>query len=217
MDTLTRHRLRLSSAVAFCVALLLGTSVLDAQEMPTPVSLQVSFALRVLEFDRARSDAERGEIVFAVVFQRQNRESRRAMEELEAAIETLEPGPGRVRMVAIDLEQTTDLQEALKSESFDMVYVAPLRAVAMGLITVATRAEDLLTITGVPEYVQEGLAVGIDEQGGKPRLLINLEAARDEGADLSSQLLKLARQVTERRDRDLDSGASPDLPVRRQR
>ena len=47
----------------------------------------------------------------------------------------------------------------------------------------------------MPEYVEEGIAVGIGLRNMRPLILINLEAARAEGAAFSSQLLSLARIV----------------------
>ena len=51
------------------------------------------------------------------------------------------------------------------------------------------------TITGVPEYVDQGLAVGIGIRRDRPLIIVNLEQARAEGAAFSSQLLALARIV----------------------
>lgn len=73
--------------------------------------------------------------------------------------------------------------------------MAPLRAVNMATITARTRKSSVITLTGVPSFVDEGLAVGIDLQGEKPRLLVNRKAAGAEGAKFSSRLLKLARIV----------------------
>ena len=43
--------------------------------------------------------------------------------------------------------------------------------------------------------MENGLAVGVGLRGKKPEILINLEAARAEGADFNAQLLRLARIV----------------------
>jgi hypothetical protein len=37
--------------------------------------------------------------------------------------------------------------------------------------------------------------VGIGSKAGKPKILINLKASREEGADFSSQLLKLSKII----------------------
>jgi hypothetical protein len=47
----------------------------------------------------------------------------------------------------------------------------------------------------VPDYVGAGCAVGIGTEGEKPLIIINLPAAKAEGADFSSQLLQLAKVI----------------------
>ena len=70
-----------------------------------------------------------------------------------------------------------------------------LRAFDLAAITDWARKSRIVTLTGIPAFVDRGVSVGIDLQGGKPRILINLQAARAEGADFDSGLLKLARIV----------------------
>ena len=62
-------------------------------------------------------------------------------------------------------------------------------------ITGVSRAKKVITLTSVPDYVESGLAVGIGVKGGKPRIIINLPAAKAEGANFSSQLLRLAKVI----------------------
>ena len=50
----------------------------------------------------------------------------------------------------------------------------------------------LTTLTGVPDYVRRGVAVGIGVEQDKPQILINLGAARAEGSDFDASLLRIA-------------------------
>jgi hypothetical protein len=47
-------------------------------------------------------------------------------------------------------------------------------------------------VTGVPDYVRRGVAVGIGVVQDKPQVLINLAAARAEGSDFDASLLRIA-------------------------
>jgi hypothetical protein len=53
----------------------------------------------------------------------------------------------------------------------------------------------VVTLASVPAYVGAGLAIGVALRDGRPHILINLAASRLEGADLASELLKLATIV----------------------
>jgi hypothetical protein len=97
--------------------------------------------------------------------------------------------------VPIDLDQTADLSAALKLHRVRVLYVSPLRAYSVGTIYAATRTERITTLTGVPQYVEDGLAIGLDMKRERPEIVVNLAASRAEGADLTAQLLKLARVV----------------------
>jgi hypothetical protein len=104
------------------------------------------------------------------------------------------PIAGRVlRVVAIDLDESGALAATLLREEVRALYVTPLRAVATSTVAAATRERQVISLTGVPQYVEEGLAVGLDATGDRPQIVINLAASKAEGAAFAGQLLKLAR------------------------
>ena len=98
-----------------------------------------------------------------------------------------------VRFVLIDLDEVADLATVAQQAGCEVLYVAPLRAVRTSAITAVSRARGILTLTGVPEYVEHGIAVGVGAIDERPEILINLAGARAEGAAFSAQLLRLAR------------------------
>jgi hypothetical protein len=75
------------------------------------------------------------------------------------------------------------------------VYVAPLRPATLRQVLGTLRGARVRSVTAVPEYVRDGVSVGIAVAAGRPRLVINLAASRAQGSDFSSQLLKLARVI----------------------
>ena len=94
--------------------------------------------------------------------------------------------------MAIDLDRET-LIAGLARHKPSVLYVAPLRAVEIGDVAVSARNANITTVTGVPHYISLGLAVSVRLQGERPKLVINAEAAKAEGADFSAELLKLAQ------------------------
>ena len=99
-------------------------------------------------------------------------------------------GAGIERLVNA-LEGAPDPEE----EGIDVFYVAPLRAIEVRKIAEISRLNGIKTITGVPEYVSDGLGVGIGLLKQRPLIIINLKAARAEGSEFRSQLLKLSRVI----------------------
>jgi hypothetical protein len=97
-----------------------------------------------------------------------------------------------LRFVFLDLSSGTGLTRVSQDGELDLLYVAPIRALEIDRITSITRDRDLPTMTGVAEFVRDGLGVGVTVQGQKLRIMVNLPACVAEGVDLSSELLKLS-------------------------
>jgi hypothetical protein len=97
-----------------------------------------------------------------------------------------------IEAVAIDLDGDT-LDRANGRQHIDALYFAQLRAVDVRTLTKWSEDHQLRTLTGIPEYVDKGVAVSVRLKGERPQIVINLPAARREGADYGAQLLRLAQ------------------------
>lgn len=179
--------------LALCVSFVACATVAAAQEMPVPVAIQIPLFLKVLSFDRQLHARAGAEIVLGVVYQRGNRASVNAKDEVMLALNAVRDSVDGlpVRATAIDLDKEA-LAGALTKYRVTVMYVAPLRAIDIATVAAAARAAHVTTMTGVPDYIGRGLAVSVRLRGDRPKLLVNLAAARLEGADLSAELLKLA-------------------------
>ncbi len=163
--------------------------------MPVPVDSQWLALSRALTFERGLVASKRP-VVIGVVYQSRQRQSERAMEQFRQAVET-NPSTGGLRfeLVIIDIGDGGRIQQQLASVTCDALYVTPLRAVGIDAISKVSRSLGCMTLSGVPEYVETGLAIGVDMRGDRLQLLVNLTAARHEGAELTAGLLSLARII----------------------
>lgn len=161
--------------------------------MEVPVAIQIPLFLKVLAFDRQLHARAGAEVVLGVVFQSGNRASVNARDEVMRAVSSVRDSVDGlpVRAVVIDLDKEP-LAGALTRNRVTVMYVAPLRAIDIAAVAAAARTAHVTTMTGVPDYVGRGLAVSVRLQRDRPKLLVNLNASRLEGADLSAELLKLA-------------------------
>ena len=168
---------------------------LGAQDsaMEVPVAIQVPLFLKVLTFDR-RLDARAGrDLVIAIVYQKGNRASTVARDDALRALGGAHQVAGlTVRTYTIDLDRES-LPAVLEERPAHVLYVTPLRGINILDVADAARAAHATTITGMPEYIDLGLAVGVRLLGDRPKLMLNLTASRLEGADFSSELLRLAQ------------------------
>ena len=180
--------------------LLALTAMSDAQDMAVPISTQYPLFLKILSYDRNLEAKAPEEIIIGVVYQDRFRESRSAKDEFLRISKSLpirhEVNGIPVRCVPIEISEGKDLAQAMQRQPAHVLYVTPLRAVEISAIAAVSQAQGAITLTGVPEQVEAGLAVGIDlKKDRKPVILINLAASKAEGASFSAQLLKLAKIV----------------------
>jgi hypothetical protein len=194
------HRLRAGSRLRVrwgTLALLVSVSTAATPTMPMPVppDVQVLLVPKVLEFERGLSGRPGDELVIGVAYQPGFRESLVAMESLLAAARAQPEATAhgrRLRWLPVPITTGADLIRALPKLDVDVLYFAPMRAVPLDRLATAAGDRRLISVTGVPAYVHEGVIVGFGERGGRPRIMVNLEAARSAGVNFSAQLLQLA-------------------------
>jgi len=172
-----------------------------AQEVAVPVSVQIPILAKILNFDRKFTERAGGRLTIGVLYQSRYRTSANVAAEVCRALEELPPSAfGALESlertcVAIDLDAISALDSVVKRLGVRVLYVSPLRAVHVEDVTAVSRAAQITTFTGVPRYVETGMAIGVDLKRERPEIVINLAASRAEGADLAAHLLKLARVV----------------------
>lgn len=171
---------------------------LSAQTVLLPEDVQYPLLAKILTFDRRLEVRTGDEIVLGIIFQQEFPPSHANLLALEAAaarspIRSVHDLP--VRLLPVRLDQVQDLPAQLRREGVNLVYLAPVRAVDIQRILDAARTVGALTVTGVPEYVAQGVSVGMGLRNSRPRILINLSSARLEGADLTASLLSLAEVI----------------------
>ena len=188
------HRLQAAAALAAFVAMASGAHAAAPADVPVPARLQAQLFAKILGFDRNLDSRAGRTVVIGVLHQRGYRPSLDAGDEIQAAIAALPAGELTLRVVMLDAD-AADLDALLDAQSLAVLYVTPLRALEVETVAAAARRRSIRTLTGVPAYVRRGLSIGLGLRDGRPEILVNLEAARAEGANYSSQLLTLVRVV----------------------
>ena len=165
--------------------------------MLVPVELQLNIFSKVLTFDRTVEEKPGSELVVGILYQPRVRGSYVAKDQMVQSISATEPTVhGKsLRAVPLVAASASELAAAIQSQGIDVLYVTPLRAVSVAEFAVVTRQQSVLTLTGIPQFVEAGVSVGVGLNGDRPKILINAEAARLEGARLQARLLKLAEIV----------------------
>jgi hypothetical protein len=57
------------------------------------------------------------------------------------------------------------------------------------------QSNKILSITGIPKFVNEGVTLGIGVEKGKPKILLNLSSTKAENINWNPQILKVASTI----------------------
>lgn len=153
-----------------------------------PIGVQLPLLAKVWKLDR--NFGSREVVRIAVVFQHSNPESA-AMKDAVVAWVASRPG---LRAIPVAVDTDAGMATLQKVEA-DVFYVTRMRGANVWDVAKVARTRDIRTMTGVPEYVRRGLAIAIDVRNDRPMILVNLDAARAEGAAYQAQLLRLTSIV----------------------
>ncbi|HEV7570707.1 MAG TPA: YfiR family protein [Thermoanaerobaculia bacterium] len=160
-----------------------------AVEPSVPPQVQAAIIAKLWQFDR--NFVHREQLTLAVLYQSKFRISFVTAHDL---CHEFEAAHLPVRCVLIDISDAVAPDQQVP-QGVEAAYIAPLRAVNVEALFTALRLRRIRTVTAVNDYVLAGSAVGLALRGDHAEIVVNLPAARAEGADFSSQLLKLARIV----------------------
>jgi hypothetical protein len=179
---------------AVCLA---SPTAASAQEMALPIEAQWHLYDNILAYDRGFASRTDDGLVVGILYQSRFRVSLNAHDDL---LRMGDEGPLRlggheVRFVSIEVTTQTEVSLRLDQEGVDVVYITPLRASdPRGLAQLAAE-HGIVSLTGVREYVTQGVAVGLGLRGGRPEILVNLTSCRAQGMELTAQLLHLATVI----------------------
>ncbi|HSP86851.1 MAG TPA: YfiR family protein, partial [Ignavibacteriaceae bacterium] len=87
------------------------------------------------------------------------------------------------------------IYESITKSKAKIIFILPLKGIEIKDIPEITKKEKILTFSGIPEYIKNGIAVCLDIKEGKPSIVINLATSKKEGTEFTSQLLNLSRVI----------------------
>ncbi len=154
----------------FCIA-----KPVSAQNMETPVLLQVATFVKVFKYDTELKDD--GEISLLIIY---NSRTRSIKDEMSQAFKD-----AGVNVKAV---QQGEIEQHIKD--YDIVYMMP----GTNRVSAICKKYKKLSITGITRYAEEGHAsVALGLLNDKPRLFVNLDSLKQEGHTLSANLLKVVK------------------------
>lgn len=167
-----------------------------AQEMPVPARVQVPIILKILSFDRNFSRKMDPALRIAIVYAPQDPVSNQAQRDVARALDqyaaiTIKKRP--ITYISLAYRNAQGLDEIAAAGRVNVFYIMPGNNAHLQALLRVSQTHQITTVTGVPDYVKQGVAVGVGvKKNRKPRLLINLPASKSEGSLFDANVLRLA-------------------------
>jgi uncharacterized protein DUF4154 len=185
------------TATALALATLMSAP-LSAESMPAPTDLQVPLILKVLTYDRELLQKVKSELTIGIVYFPSDPTSIQAKDDVLRILQQLSDKTVRkvaIRSVAVEYKSPADLLSAVSANHINVFYVTPGNAPHLDRVLQVSQSQRITTVTGVPDYVQKGVAVGIGVRQDKPQILINLASVKSEGSEFDASLLRIATVI----------------------
>jgi hypothetical protein len=168
--------------------------------MPLSVDRQLLTLLGILErFDRNVQHKVRNELKIGIVYAADQPASLRTRDEL---VRTLDADFSRVtfnqlpiRHVTIAYASPRDLEAAVRANRVNVLYVTPGNEDNLDGILKISHTYGISSVTGVPDFVRRGVALGVGKKQSGPEIIVNLANSRSEGMNLHPSLLRIATVV----------------------
>lgn len=188
----------LISSALLCLALVFPRAA-RTEDNPVPLSRQIPILLKILTFDRTFDKRTDKRLNIGIVYNEQDPASRQNLQDIITVLnryadKTIKNLPINYHPISYANEES--LAEFARLHSINVFYVAPGNANHIAALLRISQRQKIITITGVPTYVREGVTVGLDlKSDNKTQILINLSTAQLEGVVFDANLLRLSTIV----------------------
>jgi hypothetical protein len=182
--------------LAAAIMLVIQCSLI-AQSMSVPVDIQLELLPKILYLNKALNLEKGDTIKIGIIYNSRIRNSVRVKNEVLSGqkkesknLQDLESS-----FIPLDVSTIFNIRHEMKKQKLNAVYLTPIRDYDIEKITEICRSEKIISITSVPQFLEYGVSVGFDLVNNKLKININLASAKEEGANFSSRLLRIAHII----------------------
>ncbi len=196
MRRLTARIRILPSAIA--AVIILASPTAGAADQRLPVKVRMAILFKTLTYDlNLKSRCPKG-LNIGVVSRAGSESStsvaRETIEEIKANAGKKVKGLG-ISVMPLMVSGMDGVRRAVEEHDLNMLYLSPGISSLLEPIIKYAKQKNIVLLTGESEYVKAGAAVGAVLRDKKPKILVHLRAAGDQGAKFDARLLRLVEVV----------------------
>ena len=178
-----------------CVAAL-ATSALTrrgwGEEAPVPVTRQSELLVRVAAYDRNLPPRAQGTARVLILTNQDDADSRGQAASMEVALNRAGHIAGLPILVSTaPLTAGDAIAQRCKGEHISILYVTQGLDARVGELVTSLDGGDILSVSALPRYVQQGVVLGFDLVSGNPTLLFHLTRARRQNVAMDPKVVQL--------------------------
>ena len=183
---------RVMCCLVVWAALFVPVRRVAAEEVAVPAARQAELLIRIAAYDRNLPARAQGTVRVLVVVNPDDADSRA----LGAAMETALTRAGRIADLPVAVSETTvtagdALAAKCRAEHVSIVYLASGLDAGVAGVVASLNGVDVLSVSGLPRYVQQGVVLGFDLVSGSPTLLFHLTNARRQNVAMDPKVVRL--------------------------
>jgi hypothetical protein len=169
-----------------------------AADTRLPTRLLVSIVMKVLTYDKNLVQRCPLGLIVGVVSLSGNKESMNEGEDLVNELEanSLNTVKGlSISVESLGITNISDLRRKVEKEDINILFLGPALEPMISDILKLAYSNKILVVTGEPNYVQAGVAIGVVQRNRKPKIQVNANSAFAQGAKMDARLLQLAEKI----------------------
>jgi len=168
--------------------------IANAQTAVIPASLQAELLAKLENYDRAFAQRAGTSARVLIVMKPGSSKSELSANEMKSALGRVDKIGGLAHeQSVVPYEGAAALAQRCRSQRIAIVFVAAELEDAAAAIGGALFGGNVLTVGAQPSYVTKGIVLGFELESGRAKIVINLEQARRQNVDFSSDVLRLMR------------------------
>ncbi len=186
----------LGGLLFFCLPLGGVSSARAVETMDLPLQLQFKLLIKAATYNRAQRQKDPNTLRVGLIYSKEA-----GSETIVRDIQNLFGNASlQVRKYAVEVfplvyENASMLKKLTTSRSINVYYVAPGNSENLTTILNISQELQILTTTGVSDYVYDGVHLGVANNGSRPEFLYNRTTAQSGGTDFHANFLRLVKVV----------------------
>jgi len=179
--------------------LLLGNTFLfspsaGADEGALPAEMFSAIILKALNYDRNIDRVAKDKVVIGIVYLADDSQAQNFFSPVKDYITSIQSSA----IMTFPIQKGFDkakFQDQLKQNNISVLVVAVNDAASVNSILELTKSLQISSICGDPQCAQSGIGLEIIKRDDKPKMVINMDSVKQEGADYNSKFLSMCEVV----------------------